>query len=62
MREALLIESVLGGGVRILGRSDDPKVVQRLASELAALERRRLARLERPVRLVASEATAEPGE
>jgi hypothetical protein len=51
MREALLIESVLGGGVRILARSDDPELVERLARELAALERRRLARLESPVRL-----------
>ena len=46
MREVLLIESLTGGGVRILGRSDDPEVVQRLAGELAALDRQRLARLE----------------
>ena len=52
MREAIIIESVLGGGVRILARSDDPEVVQRLAAELAVVERRRLARLESPVRLV----------
>ena len=52
MREALLIESVIGGGVRVLGRSEDPDLVQRLAADLAAITRRRLASLEAPVRLV----------
>jgi len=54
MREALLIESVIGGGVRVLGRSEDPEIVQRLAAELAVLDRRRLARLE-GLRLVSTD-------
>ena len=48
MREALLIETLPAGDVRILSRSDDHEVVARLAAELAALDRQRLARLEGP--------------
>lgn len=53
MREALLVEHLPEGGVRILSRSDDPELIQHLAAELADRDRRRLARLEGP-RLVHS--------
>jgi hypothetical protein len=57
-RELVIVEADPAGGVRILARSQDTDLLARVSAELAAIERRRLTRLERPVRLV----TGDPPE
>ena len=45
-------EGVQAGGPRVIGRVDDPRVVEQIRARIAADRRRELARLERPCRLV----------
>ena len=57
MREVVIVETT-EAGVAVLGRTADPELVDQVSRELAARDRRRLARLEGP-RLIPS--TSEPG-
>ncbi len=61
-QEVSLIEWPEGphSGPRLLGRTDDPKVVRYVRDHLARLRRQELARLEPPVRVVPSDSN--PGE
>ena len=52
MREIALIEWSGPDDVSVLARSDDPELLELVTRDLAVLERRRLVRLERPLRLV----------
>jgi hypothetical protein len=48
-----LFEVLEGGGARLVGRLSDPDLVETARDRLASAQRRALARLESPVRLVA---------
>jgi hypothetical protein len=60
MREIALIEWNGPGDVSVLARSDDAKLLERVTTDLAAIERRRLSRLEGALRLI--EPTSESPE
>ena len=50
-----------GGRPRLLGRTAEPELLEVVSERIAAVRRRELAELERPVRLLNREPTEEPG-